>query len=75
MPSLRVLRGDDLVRALEKAGFAVSRIRGSHHRLVHPDGRHTTVPVHRGCDLPPGTLRSILREAAISPEQLRDLIG
>jgi predicted RNA binding protein YcfA (HicA-like mRNA interferase family) len=75
MPPLPVLRGDDMVRALEKAGFAVSRIRGSHHRLAHPDGRHTPVPVHRGRDLPPGTLRSILREVAISAEQLRDLIG
>jgi hypothetical protein len=27
---------------------------------VHPDGRKTTVPVHRGRDIPPGLLRQIV---------------
>ncbi|MGA2589484.1 MAG: type II toxin-antitoxin system HicA family toxin [Bryobacteraceae bacterium] len=32
--------------ALAKAGFAVVRIRGSHHSLKHEDGRGTVVPAH-----------------------------
>jgi predicted RNA binding protein YcfA (HicA-like mRNA interferase family) len=36
----------ELIEALERAGFAVIRTRGSHHRLKHPDERLTTVPVH-----------------------------
>ena len=47
MPPLPVLPGLHVVRALEKAGFEVVRIRGSHHVLRHPDGRGTSVPVHR----------------------------
>lgn len=43
-------------------GFAVSRTKGSHHRLRHPDGRVTTVPVHGKDDLPKGLLRKIIRE-------------
>ena len=43
-------------------GFAVVRIKGSHHRMRHPDGRVTTVPVHRNEDLPKGLLRKIIRE-------------
>jgi predicted RNA binding protein YcfA (HicA-like mRNA interferase family) len=39
MPPLPVLPGLRVVRALEKASFAVVRIRGSHHVLRHPDGR------------------------------------
>jgi hypothetical protein len=35
----------------------VTRVSGSHHRLRHPDGRSTTVPVHSGQDVPKGTLR------------------
>jgi hypothetical protein len=35
---------------------------GSHHRLKHPDGRVTTVPVHKNQDLPKGLLRKIIRE-------------
>jgi predicted RNA binding protein YcfA (HicA-like mRNA interferase family) len=40
----------------------VVRINGSHHRLKHPDGRVTTVPVHKNQDLPKGLLRKIIRE-------------
>jgi predicted RNA binding protein YcfA (HicA-like mRNA interferase family) len=47
MPPLPVLPGLRVVRAMEKAGFEVVRIRGSHHVLRHPDGRGTSVPVHR----------------------------
>lgn len=40
------LTGREIIKALKKSGFAVVRIRGSHHFLQHPDGRCTTVPVH-----------------------------
>jgi predicted RNA binding protein YcfA (HicA-like mRNA interferase family) len=39
MPLLPVLPGLRVVRALEKVGFEVVRIRGSHHVLRHLDGR------------------------------------
>jgi HicA toxin of bacterial toxin-antitoxin, len=35
-------------RQLQKAGFTVARVKGSHHILIHPDGRRTVVPVHSG---------------------------
>ena len=38
----------EIIAALGKAGFVVSRIKGSHHFLKHPDGRKTVVPVHSG---------------------------
>lgn len=37
-------------------------INGSHHRLKHPDGRITTVPVHKNIDLPKGLIRKIIIE-------------
>jgi predicted RNA binding protein YcfA (HicA-like mRNA interferase family) len=51
-----------LVAILQKAGFVISRIKGSHHRLKHSDGRITTIPVHKNEDLPKGLLRKIIRE-------------
>jgi predicted RNA binding protein YcfA (HicA-like mRNA interferase family) len=42
------LTGRELIAALEKAGFSVVRVRGSHHMLRHADGRTTTVPAHGG---------------------------
>jgi predicted RNA binding protein YcfA (HicA-like mRNA interferase family) len=59
--------------ALQAAGFILTTTRGSHHRLKHPDGRATTVPVH-GKDVPKGTLRSILRDTGLSADDLRRLL-
>src|SRR5688500_12805681 len=46
----------EVIRALQRAGFVVSRISGSHCRLVHSidPARKVTVPMHTG-DLKRGT--------------------
>ena len=49
-----------LVQALRALGFEEVRIRGSHHRFAHRDGRKTTVPIHSGRDIPRGLLRKIV---------------
>ena len=74
MPPVPSVRGDRVVRALEKAGFKVARVAGSYHVLRHPDGRGTTVPVHPGRDLAKGTLRSILADTGLTIEELRRLL-
>jgi predicted RNA binding protein YcfA (HicA-like mRNA interferase family) len=62
MPPLPVISGKDFIKFLESLGFIIVRINGSHHRLKHPDGRVTTVPLHKNDDLPKGLLRKIIRE-------------
>ena len=63
------------MRALQKAGFELVHVRGSHHYLRRPDGSHlVVVPVHGNRDLPPGTLRSILRQAELTREELNELL-
>lgn len=62
MPQLPVITGKDFIKLLQTLGFIVVRINGSHHRLKHPDGRVTTVPVHKNEDLPKGLMRKIIRE-------------
>ena len=62
MPQLPVISGKDFVKFLQTLGFIVVRINGSHHRLKHPDGRVTTVPVHKNEELPKGLIRKIIRE-------------
>jgi predicted RNA binding protein YcfA (HicA-like mRNA interferase family) len=59
---LPVISGKELITLLEKLGFVVIRIKGSHHRMKHPDGRVTTVPVHKNEDIAKGLLRKIIRE-------------
>ena len=62
MSRLPRLTGGDIIAALEKIGFVVVRIKGSHRRLRHPDGRVTTVPVHGSETIGPGLLSRILRD-------------
>jgi predicted RNA binding protein YcfA (HicA-like mRNA interferase family) len=66
--------GAKVVRALERAGFAVTRVSGSHHVMRHPDGRTVIVPVHAGKDMAKGTLRNILSIAGMTADELRKLL-
>jgi predicted RNA binding protein YcfA (HicA-like mRNA interferase family) len=61
-------------KALERAGFEVQRVRGSHAFLKHPDGRVTTVPVHSRETIGPGLLRSILRDVEMDVEAFSALL-
>ncbi|TMJ77018.1 MAG: addiction module toxin, HicA family [Alphaproteobacteria bacterium] len=73
LPTLKALA---VIRALERAGFVVVRSAGSHHRLVHSaDARRaTTVPVHKGRDLPRPMLRAIIKQAGLTAEEFVDLL-
>jgi predicted RNA binding protein YcfA (HicA-like mRNA interferase family) len=67
--------GQQLIRALERAGFERVRQKGSHvHLRRESDRRRVTVPVHKGKTLPPGTLQGILRDAGVNAEKLRQLL-
>jgi predicted RNA binding protein YcfA (HicA-like mRNA interferase family) len=65
------LRAREVIRALERAGFVVSRTSGSHCRLIHATDptRKVTVPLHTG-DLPRGTLRAIVSQAGLTVAEL-----
>jgi predicted RNA binding protein YcfA (HicA-like mRNA interferase family) len=72
---LPVLRPDEVIGVLEKLGFVnMRKSKGSHWRYCHPDGRKTTVPVHKGKTVGRGLLRKILRDVKISPDDLRGLL-
>ncbi len=65
----------ELVQVLKKAGFEEQRQKGSHLTLKNKlNGKRATVPVHKGREVPIGTLKAILRDANISSEQLKDLL-
>jgi predicted RNA binding protein YcfA (HicA-like mRNA interferase family) len=68
------ITGSELIKALSKIGFSVSRIKGSHHRLEHADGRKTTVPVHGKETLGPGILLKILRDLDLTRDDLLGLL-
>ena len=70
MPKLPRVSGQQTIRALEKLGFAQARQRGSHVVLKRTNSAGTTgcvVPLHS--ELAVGTLRGILKQAGISPDE------
>jgi predicted RNA binding protein YcfA (HicA-like mRNA interferase family) len=70
------LKAREILRTLERAGFAVSRTSGSHCRLIHRTDptRRVTVPLHAGRDPKRGTVQGILRQAGLTVEQFNVLL-
>jgi predicted RNA binding protein YcfA (HicA-like mRNA interferase family) len=69
MSKLPVISGRQLVHVMEQAGFVFDRQRGSHMILFRSDPPTTiSIPDHHELDR--GTLRALLRQAGVSPEQL-----
>ena len=61
---------DRLVAILRRRGFEQVRQSGSHLVLRHPDGRRTTVPLHKGRDLGKGLLHQIMKDTDLVPDDL-----
>jgi predicted RNA binding protein YcfA (HicA-like mRNA interferase family) len=57
--------GKELVRILERLGWTLHHVSGSHHIMKHKDGRVTTVPVHGNRPLKQGTYSAIRKQAGI----------
>jgi len=74
MTRLPSLTGEQVVKALGKAGFQVLRQRGSHVYLKHPDSRATVVPVHKGEPVGRGLLRKIMQDADLSRDEFLKLL-
>lgn len=75
MPRLPILKPKEIIRALTRVGFYIHHQTGSHARLLHhtkPELR-VTIPIHNK-DLPLGTLRSILRQTNLTPEEFEKLL-
>ena len=74
MPKLRRLSGRDVVTLLQRLGFAITRVRGSHH-MLKLDNCGVVVPIRGDSPLPIGTLKQIYKDAlrCMSEEQLRPL--
>lgn len=66
MPSLPVLSGRRIVRALERLGFTVARQKGS-HIVMQRGSTGCVVPQHREVKI--GTLAAILRQAGLTQEE------
>ena len=75
MPKLPSLTPQKTIKVLERNGFVLDRVKGSHHIYYHLETkRRVVVPLHKK-DLPKGTLLEILKQAGINKEEFKRILG
>ncbi|MGB3024371.1 type II toxin-antitoxin system HicA family toxin [Paradevosia shaoguanensis] len=52
-----------IIERLQASGFVLVSVRGSHHKLRHPQSGRTVIVPHPRKDIPVGTVQSIYRQA------------
>jgi predicted RNA binding protein YcfA (HicA-like mRNA interferase family) len=73
MPRLPVISGWHAVAAFQRAGFEVTRQRGS-HVVMTKTGFAATLSVPDHHELKPGTLRALIRKAGLTVDQFEELL-
>jgi predicted RNA binding protein YcfA (HicA-like mRNA interferase family) len=58
------MTGQELIRLLEKDGWVLDRIKGSHHIMIK-DNKTLSVPVHGSKDLGKGLLNKLLKQGGL----------
>ena len=70
----KTISGLELVKFLTKKGFEIYTRKGSHVKLISISrSTKTIVPQHD--ELSVGTLNSILRQAKLTEEEIKELLG
>lgn len=73
-PRLRRVTAADVIRVLEKQGFALARQSGSHKIYKNEADQRVTVPFHAGKILHPKVLKSILDDAGLTVDEFTQLL-
>jgi predicted RNA binding protein YcfA (HicA-like mRNA interferase family) len=59
------MNGKQVIKLLEKEGWKLDRVTGSHH-LLEKDGKVVPVPVHGTTDLGKGLIAAIQRQTGVT---------
>lgn len=74
MSILPILTAREMIAALLRAGFVVSRQKGSHVWLKHPHtGKVTSVPNHPG-EMTKGLTSAIIKQAGFTVKQFLEFL-
>ena len=68
---MKSISGKKLCKVVEKFGWTLSRVKGSHH-IYTKEGvsKIIVIPVHGNRDLPAGTLKGILKDAGLTEDDI-----
>lgn len=76
MSKLPALHARDVVKVAESVGFTFDRQRGSHAIYYRrSDKKRVVIPMHAGKDLKPGTLRGIITDLGLTPEEFAERLS
>ncbi|HLC45765.1 MAG TPA: type II toxin-antitoxin system HicA family toxin [archaeon] len=76
MPSLPLLSGREIIKALNKEGFEVVGRKGSHVRMKKKvNGKAWIVTVPDYSEVPTWVLKSIMRQSGMTTEQFLELFN
>ena len=68
---MKQVSGKDLARLVQRKGWSLARVHGSHHIFVTPGRRERVViPVHGNRPLKIGLLRALIKIADLTEEDL-----
>jgi predicted RNA binding protein YcfA (HicA-like mRNA interferase family) len=68
---MKTLSGKEFAKVLEKKGWSLKRIQGSHFIYSHPDKNEIiSVPVHKNDDLKKGLQKHLMNIAGIKDDEL-----
>jgi predicted RNA binding protein YcfA (HicA-like mRNA interferase family) len=70
MPKLPPVKPRVVIQFLERNGFVLDHVSGSHFIFYHPDSRYRAVVPRHNRAMPKGTLVALLREAGFTREEL-----
>ncbi|MEP6465626.1 MAG: type II toxin-antitoxin system HicA family toxin [Parafilimonas sp.] len=65
-----VISSKELIKKIEKKGFAFVRQSGSHAIYKNSEGTKITIPIHGKKDLGKGLLKQIMKDAGLTNEDL-----
>ena len=74
MSRLPVVSGRDMAKALRKLGYEIDHQTGSHIIMRHAAEPHRRLSVPDHKELAKGTLRALIRQAGITPDDFATLL-
>ena len=67
---MKAVSGKEMCRILERKGWVLARIKGSHHRYEKAGHTPVVVPVHGNKTLKTGTQHDIMKNAGLTDSDL-----
>ena len=68
---MKQVSGRELAKVIQRSGWALARINGSHHIFTKPGHRERLViPIHGNSPLKTGLLRSLMKIAGLTEHDL-----